>query len=145
MIKLRPALPTDFDFLYLLKKKTLKKYIEATWGWDEEFQYAYHQRNFDPSKISIIQDDDNDIGCLFIFEDSQRIFLEVIEIAPEYQNQGIGRRLIQDLILRGRGSGKNVELQVLKVNHRAQKLYAALGFQLAGESKTHFHLVFKVR
>ncbi|MFW9856214.1 MAG: GNAT family N-acetyltransferase [Candidatus Thorarchaeota archaeon] len=143
MIKLRPALPTDFAFLYLLKKKTLKEYIEATWGWDEEFQYAYHQRNFDPSKLSIIQDDDKDIGCLSVSEDSQRIFLEVIEIVPEYQSQGIGRRLILDLILRGRDSRKNVELQVLRTNHRAQKLYAALGFQLVGESKTHFHMVCK--
>jgi ribosomal protein S18 acetylase RimI-like enzyme len=145
LIKLRPALPADLDFLYLLKKKTLKAYIEATWGWDEAFQYRYHQQNYDPSTCSIIQDGEKDIGCLSISEDPRRIFLQVIEIAPNYQNQGIGTRLVQDVISRGMELQKNIELQVLRVNQQARKLYTSLGFQITGESETHFQMVYEAR
>ena len=44
MIQSRPATHKDSEFLYNLKKITLKEYIEQVWGWDEKFQRNLHKR-----------------------------------------------------------------------------------------------------
>jgi RimJ/RimL family protein N-acetyltransferase len=141
MIHLRPATSDDSDFLFNLKKQTLKQYITQIWGWDEKDQLIYHKRNFEPEKYHIIQLKGVDIGCISLEEQPNKIILNIIEISPEYQNKGIGSKLIRDLIKRGSQENKSIELQVFKVNQRAFKLYRTLGFKLVAETKTHLQMV----
>ncbi|MHA1941858.1 MAG: N-acetyltransferase family protein [Candidatus Hodarchaeales archaeon] len=140
MIHLRPATPDDSEYLYNLKKRTLREYIEQTWGWDEEVQRNYHKMNFESNKYQIIQEDGENIGCISIEEQSYKFILNIIEITPDYQNKGIGGKLIRNLIDKGLQEKKTVELQVLKVNQRAFNLYKSLGFTLKEENQTHFHM-----
>ena len=121
MIQSRPATPEDSEFLYNLKKITLKEYIEQVWGWDEKFQRNLHQKRFDSEKYRIIQDKGKDIGCLSVEKHPDKLFLSIIKILPGYQNKGIGSSLIRNLIQKGIQEEKNVELQVLKVNRKAIK------------------------
>lgn len=144
MIHLRPATPDDSEFLYQLKKQTLKRYIKETWGWDEEIQRPFHQKIFISQKYSIIQKSGKDIGCLSVEEQSEKIILNIIEIHPKYQNKGIGSSLIRNLIRKGLYDKKPIELQVLKMNQRALKLYKTLGFTLRGETETHYQMVHQV-
>ncbi|MFX1251041.1 MAG: GNAT family N-acetyltransferase [Promethearchaeota archaeon] len=144
MIRLRSAIPEDLEFTYRLKKRTLKEYIIQTWGWDEEWQWKYHVENFNPEKMKIITENDTDIGCLLVDEFSNRLDINLIEILPEYQNQGIGTFIINTIIKEGLKENKDIELQVLKVNKRALKLYLSLGFVIKSEDETHFHLIFIV-
>ena len=67
--------------------------------------------------------------------------LNIIEITPDHQNKGNGSKLIRDLIKKSFQENKQVELQVLKVNQRAFKLYKSLGFILADETETHYRMV----
>ena len=64
ILNLRPANSNDYNFLYKLKKKTLKNYISKTWGWDEGWQKAYFSKNFKPELIKIITILGKDIGCI---------------------------------------------------------------------------------
>ena len=98
MVELRQAIQKDRNFLYKLKKKTLKEYIQKTWGWDEEWQKDYHIQNFKPELIKIITKSGNDIGCISIIEEKDKYFLSIIEIMLKYQNQGIGTSLIKKLL-----------------------------------------------
>ncbi|MFX0122195.1 MAG: GNAT family N-acetyltransferase [Candidatus Hodarchaeota archaeon] len=141
MINLRPATPDDLEFLYNLKKQTLKQYITQTWGWDENVQLDYHKKNFEPGKYHIIQEDGKDIGCISIEEQPNKIMLNIIEITPGHQNKGIGTKLIRDLIRKGSQAKKPVELQVLKVNQRAFQLYKSLGFKLVDKTVTHYRMI----
>ncbi len=142
MIHFRPATPEDSEFLYDLKKKTLGKYIKQVWGWDEDVQNNYHEKSFDPNKYQIIQENEQDIGCISIEEHSKKYILSIIEITPDYQNKGIGSKLIQDLIDRGVQEKKIVELQVLKVNQRAFNLYKSLGFTVKDDNQTHYQMTY---
>ena len=142
MIHFRSATPDDSEFLYNLKKKTLREYIKQTWGWDEEVQCIYHKKNFEPKKYQIIQEDGEDIGCISTEEQSKKFILSVIEITPDYQNKGIGSKLIRDLIDKGLQERKTIELQVLKVNQRAFNLYKSLGFTLKDENQTHYQMTY---
>jgi ribosomal protein S18 acetylase RimI-like enzyme len=142
MINFRPATPDDSEYLYNLKKKTLREYIMETWGWDEEVQRNFHKKSFEPEKYQIIQEEGKDIGCISIEEKSNKYLLNIIEIASDYQNKGIGGKLIRDLIDRGKQEKKTIELQVLKVNHRALNLYKSLGFTLKEKTQTHYQVIY---
>lgn len=143
MIHLRLATLDDSEFLYNLKKQTLKEYITQIWGWDKKDQLIYHKKNFEPEKYHIIQQKGEDIGCISIEEQYNKIILNIIEISPKYQNKGIGSKLIRDLIKRGSQENKTIELQVFKVNQRAFKLYKKLGFKLLAETETHYQMIFQ--
>jgi len=143
-LKLRKVNIDDFDFLYKLKKKTLKDYISKIWGWDEEWQKNYFTKNFKPEVLKIITKSEKAIGCISFLEETESYFLSLIEISPEYQNQGIGTKLINDLISEARIANRPVKLHVLKINERAQKLYKKLGFINEDESETHVKMIYRI-
>ncbi|MHA2392358.1 MAG: GNAT family N-acetyltransferase [Promethearchaeota archaeon] len=143
MIELHQALQKDYDFLYELKKKTLKEYVSKTWGWDEKWQRDYHSQNFKPELVKIITISGKDIGCISIIEEEDRFFLSIIEILPKYQNQGIGTDLITNLLSKAKVEQKDVYLQVLISNRKAQKLYKRLGFKIEEKTDTHHKMVFQ--
>ena len=140
-LNLRPGQEKDSKFIYLIKKTTLKSYIEQTWGsWDEKFQVSRHNKNFISEVYQIIQYKGIDIGVQKIQEDNESVEIDIIEILPEYQNKGIGTQLLNNIISFSRQKNKIVSLQVLKANTRALKLYKHLGFQVINENDTHLRM-----
>jgi ribosomal protein S18 acetylase RimI-like enzyme len=135
-ISLRSATPDDYDFLWWLHCATIRPYVEKTWGWDEDWQIQHFQERFDPGTREIIESDRVAIGCISTERYEDRIFLALIEIAPDYQSQGIGTKLIRALLNEGNSRDMPVELRVLRVNP-AQRLYERLGFGVVKETETH--------
>ncbi len=66
------------------------------------------------------------------------LYLALLEIAPDFQNEGIGTTLISDLIKEGKGLGLPVELHVLKSNRKARRLYERLGFGIIEEREERY-------
>ena len=130
----RPVKPEDFEFLRLLHRAALKEYVEQTWGWDEEFQQKGFAADFDAATGEIVVIDGKDAGFWWTIEKENEILLASIRLLPEFQNKGIGTKLIEALIADSR---KPIRLQVLKVNP-ARRLYEKLGFRIDGETETHF-------
>ncbi|MFI6072310.1 GNAT family N-acetyltransferase [Actinoplanes sp. NPDC051343] len=124
MIGLRPAVPADADFCYLVHRAAMKAYIEAVWGWVEADQRALHDRGFDPSRTRIVTVDGEDAGLLIVEDTPEHVYVGRIEIRPEHQGRGAGSHLIGELL-----RDRPVELDVLAVNPRAHALYRRLGFQ----------------
>ena len=143
MIELIQAKFEDFEFLYRLKKTTLKEYISKTWGWNEKWQEEYFSKNFNPDLLKIIMKAGKKIGCISIIYEEDQIFLSLIEILPDYQNKGIGSKLIKELLGKADKIKKPVFLKVLKANEKAKKLYFRLGFSIKEESETHFKMTYK--
>ncbi len=139
-ISLRPATREDYDFLWWLHRVALKPYVEKTWGWDEQWQARHFHDRFDPATREIIEGDGVPIGCISVERQEDRVFLAVIEIAPDHQNRGIGTKLVQALCDEADGKGVPVELQVIKVNHSARRFYERLGFVVVGETESHFRM-----
>lgn len=145
MYILRPATAADYDYLYQLHRNTIRPYVEATWGWDEEEQQELWQNHFDPTGRQIIQlliaDTLTDIGTLELSYNVDNWYLDLIEIAPEYQNQGIGTTIISDLIRQAHAAGLPLTLSVLKANTPAHRLYERLGFQITAEDPVRFQMI----
>ena len=56
-----------------------------------------------------------------------------VMLLPEYRNRGVGRKMMEELILRGRNLGAtDLTLEVRAGNAAAQRLYESLGFKCEG-------------
>jgi ribosomal protein S18 acetylase RimI-like enzyme len=138
-LRLRAATLEDSGFLYQLRKATMQTYVAQTWGWDELWQQARFQKNFNPAKSQVVVLNNQDIGLVSTEDKDREVILSGIYILPEYQRQGIGTQLIKAILTEAFKRNQAVSLQVLKVNP-ARKLYERLGFTAVGETETH-HLM----
>jgi GNAT superfamily N-acetyltransferase len=139
----RPAGPDDRKFLFEGYKTCLKEYIDQTWGWDEHFQQTEFSKNLPLERFQIIVADGCEIGAAHIVETEEHYRVELIFILPRFQRQGIGTRVLQDVMSAARDSGKGVTLAVMKVNP-ARSLYERLGFQVVAEVHGCFEMKWRV-
>jgi len=139
-VSLRQSTEADRDFVWHLRATAMRPYVEQTWGWDPEWQEQEFNRNFDPLPNHVIELGGEPVGYLSVQHHQDHVFIELIEIAPEYQRQGIATSLIKQIIRDAEVERLPVRLQVLKVNP-ARLLYERLGFRLDGETETHHHMV----
>ena len=136
-VTLRPAVPGDFDFLYGLNRTTMMGDVVATWGrWDERWQAERYRRHFQPAGCKIIVREGQDVGILVAGKTETEHYVASIRLLPEHQGRGIGTSLLNALLDEAREEGKQVTLQVLKVNDRARRRYERLGFSTVEETNT---------
>ena len=114
----------------------MQPYVERVWGWDEEYQERRFRQGYDHTETQVVLVDGRAVGLLRVSERESAVFIDQVEIVPDYQGQGIGTSLINNLLARGR----RVELGVLKVNVDARRLYERLSFRVIGDTETHCHM-----
>jgi ribosomal protein S18 acetylase RimI-like enzyme len=134
---LRQVEDADRDFLYRLKTACLKEYVAAIWGWDEAEQRRRFVTSFNPSVSQIVVAYGRDIGQFAVETHRAEIFLSGIYLLPAYQNQGLGGRLLGDLLVVARQRGLPVRLQVM-LGNPARNLYGRLGFKVTAQTATHY-------
>jgi ribosomal protein S18 acetylase RimI-like enzyme len=132
----RRATRDDLPALYEIHRAALGPYVKRTWGWDEDRQ----SREFLARKVGpgmrVIEEGGAVVGFIEVEEQTDRLVLRTIEIAPEYQRRGIGTKLIRELLARSWSTGRPVHLRVLRCNP-ARGLYERLGFRAVRETETH--------
>jgi ribosomal protein S18 acetylase RimI-like enzyme len=115
----------------------MRDYVHKTWGWDDKWQRERFDKNFDPAHLQVVEYEVRPIGYTSVRRPGHEIFLAAIEIAPEFQNKGVGTYLIGKLLDDADELNLPVRLLVLKVNP-ARSLYERLGFDCTGETPTHY-------
>jgi ribosomal protein S18 acetylase RimI-like enzyme len=136
-ITLRTAQPEDLEFLFELLKASLGPYVEQTYGpWQEDVQRARFFESTRPETHEVVECECRRIGCLKVERRPNEIRLQRVFLLPEFQNRGIGSRLVRELLSEARSGGLPIRLRVFKVNP-AQDLYRRLGFTVTGETETH--------
>jgi ribosomal protein S18 acetylase RimI-like enzyme len=138
-VETRTATEADYEFLYDLHRRAFRANVEATWGWDEDWQVRHFREHFNPARCEIIVCDGRDAGCLRVLEETDYIFVDYIAILPACQNQGVGTRLLQNIQARAAAMKVPVRLSVLTVN-RARRLYERLGFRVVGNDDVRYYL-----
>jgi len=138
---LRPATAADYQWLWELKRLTMRPYVEQTWGsWDDSTQEAFFRRNFSSETVQIITVDGQNAGLLNVEREPNGIFLANLQIHPSFQNRGLGTAVLQTVMGSAKALRIPVRLQVLRVNSAALRLYSRLGFVTYQETPTH-HLM----
>lgn len=135
---LRGAEVGDEPLLYALHRDALRDYVEATWGWEEDWQRQYFRTHYRPADNVVIVDradrresgGERDIGRISVTRHWHKLFLRDIELASAHRGQGLGSALLRTVLDMAAADGKRVELHVLRCNP-AQRLYSRLGFRVA--------------
>lgn len=129
---LRPAISSDREFLFTLFIQTMKLVVEQTWSWDNEWQRADFDRRFSSYTVSIIEINEQAIGGLFVEDSEGSVFVHELQLLPALQNRGVGTAVMRGVIDRATRRGVPVDLTVVPANHRAQRFYERLGFEVIG-------------
>jgi len=138
-IHFRPITENDYNFGYQIKKETLKKYVEETWGcWNEENEKSDYHQEFTVKDSYVIIYENIAVGRLECIYSEYSINLHKIYILSEHQNKKIGTKIINQIINEGKEKNIPVILRVLKCNIKAEKLYEKLGFKRYDETENHF-------
>lgn len=140
---LRQATVADSDYLFNLHRATMRDYVDATWGWNDEWQRDYFDKKYDPDVSRIICVFDQYAGVLVTEDRPEELYLALIEVAPTYQGRGIGSAIIADLQAQAAAGHKPLALHVLKANVAAQRLYERLGFAVVGAEEHKLRMVWQ--
>lgn len=108
---LRNSEPKDQAWLESLRWEVYKDLFDLTWGgWDEE----RHQRHFSAflkdGNIQIIEVSGGPAGVLQMFESDDNIEMGEVQISLEFQGQGLGTKVLNDVISHAKKASKNVTL-----------------------------------
>ena len=114
----------------------LGPYIAQTWGWNEDEQVGYHEREYKPERVHIITLARTDIGLFSVTSNGSRVLLSMLYLLPEFQRRGIGSSIVRGVQAQAQRDNLPVRLATLKVNP-AQELYRRLGFVPVEETVTH--------
>lgn len=137
-IELRPVESGDKEFLYRVYASTRQEELAQT-GWSEalietflrqqfDAQSSYYRENYSETSFDVILADGRPIGRLYVARWPEEIRIVDIALLPEYQNAGIGTKLLDDLISESEALAKPLSIHVERFNP-ALRLYERLGFR----------------
>jgi ribosomal protein S18 acetylase RimI-like enzyme len=128
---LRQATAADSDFLWSL--------VAKNWGWTEARHHQVFLERFHYSKVQVIELGDVPIGALSVERQAKTHVLANILIFPEFQNRGIGSRVIRDVQAESAKAMLPVTLSVFKASPAAN-LYRGLGFEIIQEDELRYYM-----
>jgi ribosomal protein S18 acetylase RimI-like enzyme len=125
---LRPVENDDDEFIFLVTREALGKYVDEIWGWDDDWQRRAQEEWLPQTPLQIIELERERIGYLAIEEYADHTFVTQIALLPPWQGRGIGTALMRRIMDAAERREVPVRLSVL-VNNPARGLYERLGFQ----------------
>jgi len=137
-VTLRPATQADYFFMRQLygatREEEMQRFpfddLQKKEFLDQQFaaQYQHYQLHYPTCERNIIEKGGQPVGRLWIDEWRDQIRLVDIALMPQHRGSGIGSKLLDDLLDRGRKAGKPVTIHVEAYNP-ALRLYERLGFE----------------
>ncbi|MEP5111223.1 MAG: GNAT family N-acetyltransferase, partial [Ekhidna sp.] len=127
------------EYLLWLRKSTMQNHLaDSGISLSQEEHLLRVNYLFEQAKIIIFNG--QNIGLLKLDEKENSLEIVQIQIDPNYQRKGIGKKIIKSVIEDFKGS-KEIFLSVLKENP-AQQLYQRMGFKVTGHNDDSFIMVF---
>ncbi|MDQ0576539.1 GNAT family N-acetyltransferase [Agromyces albus] len=140
-ITTRPATPADEAWLFQLHEDAHKDLVEAAYGpWIVAQQHEFFRPLVDDHDVFVLESDGSDVGAVYLGMRDGDTWLELIEVAPSRQGEGIGTAALGWVVEESAKTDRGTLLQVHKVNEGAKRLYEREGFAEVGMTETH-HLL----
>ena len=138
-VTFRPIRPEDQEFLCRLYASIREEELAQTdWTAEQkaaflrmqfEAQHQHYQRYYPNGRFDLILDEAGEpIGRLYVEEWPSQFRLIDIALVPERRGQGLGSRLLRDLMAAAAAVGKALTIHVERFNP-ALRLYERLGFR----------------
>lgn len=138
-ISLAPAQEKQREFAYRVKKEAQGPYVVAIWGWDEDKQRWFFNRDWQQQPPMVISYAGEPIGTLSVHRDKDSIKIRQFFIRPPYQRQGIGTFLLRQLLEEADASDRIAKIAFLR-GSPVELLYRRFGFRIVEQSETHCHM-----
>jgi len=134
----RVASQADLPFLLALRSESMGPHLDTA-GIDrsDEAQLARVLHRFECAELLLA--DGKPVGLLKLRREPGAWRLLQIQLAQAVRGQGLGQRVLQEVLADAAQSGARVTLTVLKANP-AKALYERLGFRVTGEDEHEFHM-----
>lgn len=127
--------------MYDLHDAAHRELVEQAYGpWEEAQQREFFAPLVGDHDVFVLEQGSARVGAVYLGHIDGDTWLELVEIDPAAQGQGLGTHLLAWVADRSAAAGRGTVLQVHKVNNRARDLYLRSGFVSAGETATH-HLL----
>jgi zinc D-Ala-D-Ala carboxypeptidase len=139
-LRLRQASAADAEFIYRLVEKTMRGYVEKTWGtFSEEYNRKHIADTIAAGNYSIIRHGADDAGALSVDRHSGFLYLAQLFVLPAHQSKGIGTRIVRALVKEAAYSRKPLRLRVLAVNP-AKAFYEREGFHVCATTSERIYM-----
>jgi ribosomal protein S18 acetylase RimI-like enzyme len=102
-------------------------------------QDAWWRENYAEATFDVILVDGEPAGRLYVHRGPSEIRIVDIALLPEHRGNGVGTRLLDDLLAEGDAGAKSVTIHVERMNP-ALRLYERLGFSLAEDKGVYLFL-----
>ena len=139
-LQLRSATGADHPFLQSLNREAYEELVTRQYGsWDDEFQRARFGKKLQSVQFRIVLLGNQPVGAVSSTEHDDHILLNELLILPEFQNRGIGSRVLVGELRHADLLGKPIRLHTLQLN-RAQGLYKRHGFIETGRDEVFVNM-----
>lgn len=146
-VTLAPIKAQDEDFLYNLYASTRQEEL-AVLDWDEaekeaflrmQFgaQHTYYTDHFAGAAFDLIVLEGKPVGRLYLDRRAEEMRIIDIALLPEHRRQGIGSRLLNEIVAEAQGAGLPVRIHVER-NNPALGLYRRLGFRRVEDQGVYY-------
>lgn len=137
----RTATVDDHEWLYTLHRAAHGEIVERVYGrWDDLEQRRIFGEVLRSNDVLVFERDGIRVAAVYSRTLGGSNWVELIEVVPEYQGNGVGADALQWVVNRAVRLGKHTDLRVHKVNERAYRFYVNQGFHYFRESPTHRYL-----
>jgi ribosomal protein S18 acetylase RimI-like enzyme len=150
-VELRAAEPGDDEFLYSVFASTRTEELAAV-PWPDDVKEAflrmqfaaqdrwYHEQMPDATYEVVVVDGER-AGRLYVDRRDDEILIVDIALLPEQRRNGIGTRLLRELLAEAEATTKRVTIHVERSNP-ARRLYERLGFTDAEDQGVYALMVY---
>lgn len=146
-VTLRRVSEGDEPFLFQVYASTRLEEL-AQVGWSEQQKHSflemqfyaqrrYYESEYPGAEFQILLSGGQPAGRLYVHRRETEIRIMDLALLPPYRRQGIGTRLLKEILAEGEGSSRRVTIHV-EIFNPALQLYERLGFrQIASNGVYH--------
>jgi GNAT superfamily N-acetyltransferase len=148
-LQLRPAGPEDAEFLFTVYASTRAEELAQT-SWSEAEKASFLRSQFDAqhrcyresyagASFDVILVEGRPAGRLYVERGTEEIRVIDVALLPEFRGQGVGGRLLANLIREAAERGLPVRIHVERFNP-ALRFYERLGFRVRADRGVYLFL-----
>ena len=129
---LRAASEADVPFLLALRRQTMDRHLARSGRpADDAAHLARILYHWEHARIVLVAGEP--AGLLKAYRGASAWHVVQIQVAPAWQGQGLGARLLREVLAQADAAGLPTRLEVLKANP-ARRLYERLGFRIVADA-----------
>lgn len=148
-LSIRPAGPADDAFFVALYRSTRDDLlalpadpvmIDGLVAMQQRMQVAGYRHSYPQAEYQVLEQGGVAVGRLVTALAGDVVRVVDIAVLPQARGQGVAGEALRRLQAQAAAEGRGVALAVRKDNAAARRLYAALGFAVAGDNEMDLEL-----